>query len=93
MVKVSLPAARATDPARREKAGVPQKVGFRTKPQIALRQMSPRASLKKLAPLAKLRWRIERDYEELQTGGRADGCGNGEAFITLPQCASRLMPS
>jgi SRSO17 transposase len=34
-----LPAVWAEDPARREKAGVPQEIGFRTKPQIALSQI------------------------------------------------------
>jgi SRSO17 transposase len=34
-----LPAVWAEDPARREKAGVPQEIKFRTKPQMALRQI------------------------------------------------------
>ena len=45
----------------------------------------------RLVDLAKLRWRIERDYQELERrldwgGSRA---GAGAAFITTPPCASQ----
>lgn len=40
--------------------------GERAPTKYWLSTLSPRASLKKLVYLAKLRWRIERDYEELK---------------------------
>ena len=48
-------------------------------------------SLRKLVLLAKLRWRIERDYEELKQElglGHFEGRGTGAAFITMRLCPS-----
>ena len=48
-----------------------------------------------LVDLAKLRWRIERDYQELKqevASGISRGA-DGAAFITMPRCASPLTDS
>ena len=47
-----------------------------------------------LVDIAKLRWRIERDYQELkQEVGLGHFEGRGAASTTMPRCASRLTAS
>ena len=43
----------------------------------------------RLVDLAKLRWRIERDYQELKQDWGSSRGGAGAAFITTPRCASQ----
>jgi hypothetical protein len=49
----------------------------------------------RLVDFAKLRWRIERDYQELKrrSGSATSNGAVGAAFIITPRCASRLTDS
>jgi SRSO17 transposase len=54
------------------------------------------ATLEELVATAKLRWRLERDFEELKQElglGHFEGRGCGAASTTTPPCASRLTVS
>src|SRR5258708_22360708 len=68
--------ARAEDDDRRAKVGVPEEITFKTKPQIALEQIRWACEVGLPGSMvlvdagyghdSKLRWRIERDYQELK---------------------------
>lgn len=67
-----------------------------TKPWLA--KLPADTPLERLVALAKLRWRIARDYQQLKQAGRrhrpgawvTSKGGAGAAFTTTPACASRL---
>jgi hypothetical protein len=48
-----------------------------------------------LVDIAKLRWRIERDYQELkqEVGSDISKVADGVASTTTPHCASQPTPS